>query len=469
MKPTTILALAAATLIPLLAGCAYQQGRANLLVATHSSAHPGPGGAAAAPVPAGGRLEAGFVSLFDGQTLNGWRFVGQAGHEYKVRDGAIVSEEGVGGNLFTERQYADFVLRFEFKFGAPGANNGLGIRAPLEGDAAYVGMELQVLEESGAEAKFGRLRPEQFHGSVYDVFPARRGALKPLGQWNTQEVIAQGRQLKVTVNGQVILDVNLNDAKDIAKLQKHPGLFRESGHIGFLGHNDPVAFRNIRIKELPVVERDNTPPPGFVALFNGRDLTGWKGLLKEPNDNPIKRAALSAPARATAQAEADENMRAHWKVVNGQFVFDGKGRSLATARSDYRNFEMLVDWKIPARADSGIYLRGTPQVQIWDPHTTPTQHGSEVGSGGFYNNQKNPSKPLMVADRPIGEWNRFRLVMLDQKAHVFLNGELVVNNVTLENYWDRSQPIFPAEQIELQNHGNELGFKNIYIRELPPQ
>jgi hypothetical protein len=469
MKLPLILGLAA-LVVPLLPGCTGPGDRPNTLVSSRSSAHPGPGGALTSSAPSrSARVETGFVSLFDGQTLNGWRFVGKAGEEYRVRDGAIVAEKGVHGNLFTEKSYADFVLRFDFMCADPGANNGLGIRAPLDGDAAYVGMELQILEESGAEAKFGKLRPEQFHGSVYDVFAAKRGAMKPVGQWNTQEVVAQGRHIKVSVNGQVILDVNLNDVKDIAKLQKHPGLFREAGHIGFLGHDDHVEFRNIRIKELPRTEADNVPPEGFVALFNGRDLTGWKGLLKEPNDNPIKRAALSAAARAAAQQEADENMRAHWKVANGQFVFDGKGRSLATARSDYRNFEMLVDWKIPARADSGIYLRGSPQVQIWDPHTKPTQHGSEVGSGGFYNNQKNPSKPSKVADRPIGEWNRFRMVMLDQKAHIFLNGELVVNNVTLENYWDRNQPIFPAEQIELQNHGNELGFKNIYIRELPPQ
>ena len=264
----------------------------------------------------------------------------------------------------------------------------------------------------------------------------------------------------------MIVDADLNSVTDAKTLLGHPGLLRESGHIGFLGHNDYVEFRNLRVKELPAPEKANTPPEGFTALFNGDDLTGWKGLLKGPNDNPIKRAALTPEQMAEAQKEADANAQAHWKVENGEIVFDGKGRSLCT-KKDYGDFEMYVDWKLPEHGDSGIYLRGSPQVQIWDPHTQPTKAGSEVGSGGFYNNQKNPSKPAKVADKPIGEWNRFRILMLGQKAHVFLNGEMVVNNVTLENYWDRAQPLFPTGQIELQSHGDKLWFKNIYIRELP--
>ena len=208
---------------------------------------------------------------------------------------------------------------------------------------------------------------------------------------------------------------------------------------------------------------DNTAPEGFVAAFNGKDLTSWVGLLKGPNDNPIKRAALSAEDRAKAVAEADENMKANWKVEDGALVFSGKGRSLCTAKQ-YGNFEMWVTWKIKEGGDSGIYLRGSPQVQIWD---TNLKNGAHVGSGGFYNNQKNPAIPLKKADKPVGEWNTFFIRMVGEKATVYLNGELVVDNVTLENYWDRAQPIFAKEQIELQNHGNTLWFKNIYIKELP--
>jgi hypothetical protein len=205
---------------------------------------------------------------------------------------------------------------------------------------------------------------------------------------------------------------------------------------------------------------DNTPPEGFTALFNGKDLADWKGLLKEPNDNPAKRARLSPEELEKAQAEADDLMRKTWKVEDGVLVYDGRGRSLATAK-DYGDFEMYVDWKIGPGGDSGIYLRGSPQVQIWDPNET------KIGSGGLYNNQKNPSKPLKTADKPIGQWNTFYIKMVGDKVTVKLNGELVVDNVTMENYWDRGKPIYPTGQIELQHHASPLWFKNIYIREIP--
>lgn len=411
------------------------------------------------------QAETGFTSLFDGQTLNGWKAVGGPPDGYGVKNGVIFcSPKGV--NLYTEQTYSDFILRFEFKL-EDGSNNGIGIRAPLGGDAAYAGMEIQILDDVAADrGKWGKLRPGQYHGSIYDVVPAKRYALKPPGQWNTEEITAKGRHIKVVVNGKTIVNANLNDVTNAETIRHHPGLFSERGHVGFLGHGDYLEFRNLRIKDLAPKERENKPPNGFVALFNGRNLDGWKGLMKAPLDNPIKRAALTPEQRQQAQKEADEDIRGHWKVENGEIVFDGKARSLCTAK-DYADFEMLVDWKLPAHGDSGIYLRGSPQVQIWDPHTQPTKHGSEVGSGAFYNNQKNPSKPLKVADKPIGEWNRFRIIMVGEHAHVYLNGELVVRDTVLENYWDRTQPIFPSGQIELQNHGDQLWFKNIYIREIP--
>ncbi len=206
---------------------------------------------------------------------------------------------------------------------------------------------------------------------------------------------------------------------------------------------------------------DNTPPEGFVALFNGKDLTGWKGLLKPPLDNPALRAKATAEQLAEAQKEADDVMRKHWRVEDGMLVFNGTGRSLCTIK-DYGDFEMYVDWKILANGDSGIYLRGSPQVQIWDPNFW------KIGSGGLYNNQKNPSKPTKIADKPIGEWNSFYIKMVGDKVTVKLNGELIVDNVVLENFWERDKPIYPTGQIELQNHGNGLWFKNVYLREIPP-
>ena len=413
---------------------------------------------------AASRAESGFTDLFDGKTLNGWTYVGAPEGAYSVEDGMIVCPATGSGDLRTDKEFSDFILRFDFKVRA-GGNNGVGIRCPpgVVGEpTAYSGMEIQILDDSAPKHK--NIRPWQHNGSVYGIIPSKNSQPK-IGEWNSYEITAKGRHVKVALNGKTIADGDLNDVTDPEVLRQHFGMFRERGRIAFLGHNSRVEFRNIRIKELARKEKENAPPEGFTALFNGKNLDGWKGLLKPPLDNPIKRAELTPEKRAESQNEADENIRAHWKVENGEIVFDGKGRSLCT-KKDYADFEMLVDWKITERGDSGIYLRGSPQVSIWDPFTLPAKHGSEVGSGAFYNNQKNPSKPLKVADKPIGQWNRFRIVMIGERAHVFLNGELVTRDTVLENYWDRTRPIFPTGQIELQNHGNNLYFKNIYIREI---
>jgi hypothetical protein len=197
------------------------------------------------------QAEAGFTSLFDGKSLAGWTLIGGRGEGYAVKDGVLYCAKGGGGKLLTDKEYSDFVLRFEFRMPAEGSNNGLGIRAPREGDAAYQGIELQILDEKAALAeKWGKLKETQFHGSVYDVIAAKKGAQKPAGEWNSQEVTARGRQITVVLNGQTILDADLSKVTDPEVLKKHPGLARGSGHIGFLGHNDYIEFRNIRIKEL---------------------------------------------------------------------------------------------------------------------------------------------------------------------------------------------------------------------------
>jgi hypothetical protein len=211
----------------------------------------------------------------------------------------------------------------------------------------------------------------------------------------------------------------------------------------------------------------NTPPAGFTALFNGKDLAGWQGLAAGPNDNPFKRAGLSPEERTKVQTAANEVMKAHWKVEDGALVFDGKGSSLATAKP-YGDFDFYVDWKIPATADSGIYLRGTPQIQIWDP-ANPAQfpHGNQKGSGGMWNNKGPGKDPLVLADKPLGEWNTFHIRMIGEKVTIHLNGKLVVDGSPLENYWAPGKPLPRSEQIELQNHGNNLWFRSLYVRELP--
>ncbi|HTF19158.1 MAG TPA: family 16 glycoside hydrolase [Chryseolinea sp.] len=198
---------------------------------------------------------------------------------------------------------------------------------------------------------------------------------------------------------------------------------------------------------------------GYESLFNGKDLSGWQGLVEDP----IKRSKMSPAAFTKKQQEANTAVNKNWNVKDGMIVFQGDGANLCTTRK-YGDFEMLVDWRISKNGDSGIYLRGSPQVQIWD--TTRVDAGAQVGSGGLYNNQKGRSTPLSVADNPIGEWNTFRIRMIGDRVWVHLNGILVVDSVVLENYWDRSLPIFPEEAIELQAHGTDLAFRNLYVKEI---
>ena len=205
-----------------------------------------------------------------------------------------------------------------------------------------------------------------------------------------------------------------------------------------------------------VTAADNTPPPGFELLFNGRDLTGWQGLV----GNPKTRARMTQETLDAQQAKADKIAHANWRIVDGVLEYSGKGRSLCTVK-DYGNFELYVGWKILPGGDSGIYLRGTPQVQIWDCNRR------RVGSGGIHNNKKHPNKPLVCADNPIGEWNTFYIKMVGDRVTVKLNDKLVVDDVVMENYWERSKPIYPKGPIELQHHGNRLWFRNVYVKELP--
>jgi len=399
----------------------------------------------------------GFIRVFDGKTLNGWRLVGGQGPGYVPQDGILDCPADGGGNLFTEKEYADFIFDFEFKLDH-GSNNGIGIRAPFQGDAAYMGMECQVLDDS--DPMYAHLEPGQYHSSIYKVVAAKRGSLKPVGQWNHETITAIGRHIKIVVNGMATIDTNLNDVNDPQVFADHPGFRRATGHIGFLGHGpSDVQFRNVFLKDLTKPEKDNTPPDGFVALFDGKDLKGWKALVADPPT----RAKMTPEQLAEAQKKADAEAFKHWGVQDGMIVYDGKNNNLCTTKQ-YGDFEMLVDWKITPHGDSGIYLRGSPQVQIWDD---APEIAARVGSGGLYNNQKNPSNPTVKADNPIGEWNRFRILMIGDKVTVYLNNVLVVHNVTMENYWERDKPIYPIEQIELQHHNSPLFFKNIYIREIP--
>lgn len=188
---------------------------------------------------------AGFTSVFNGKDLSGWA---GAVDSYEVRDGAIVCKEGAGGNLFTEEEYGDFVVRVEFKVPA-GGNNGLAIRYPGEGNPAYDGMtELQVLDDTAE--MYNALDDRQYHGSVYGMAAAHRGYLRPVGEWNYQEVTVQGSTIKVELNGTVILNADVSTITAFMADSAHPGKDLKKGHFGFAGHKDPVMFRNIAIKKL---------------------------------------------------------------------------------------------------------------------------------------------------------------------------------------------------------------------------
>ena len=213
----------------------------------------------------------------------------------------------------------------------------------------------------------------------------------------------------------------------------------------------------------PVVALEaNQPPKGFRALFNGKDLSGWRVYVMGGNQKKI--LAAKPQAVDAARRKAAEERDRFWKVENGAIVNpNGKGPYLETVE-DFGDFELLLDWWIGPKADSGIYLRGVPQVQIWDP--VAGIPAAKVGSGGLYNNKLGPSKPLVRADRPAGEWNTFRIVLVGDVCSIWLNDRLVVNETPMENYWDRGSPLYPTGPIQFQTHGGELRFRNVFLREI---
>ncbi|HEY0944462.1 MAG TPA: DUF1080 domain-containing protein [Opitutaceae bacterium] len=210
---------------------------------------------------------------------------------------------------------------------------------------------------------------------------------------------------------------------------------------------------------------DVTPPAGFTALYNGRDLSGWRG-----GDTFDHRKWLALPEAERAQKDAEwtADMRQHWRAEGEVLVNDGAGK-YATTIKDYGDVELLVEYQTVARADSGIYLRGCPQVQIWDcTDEAKFARGADKGSGGLWNNSAGaPGKdPLVKADRPFGEWNRFRILMVGARVSVWLNDQLVVDHALLENYHDRSVPIPARGPIQLQTHGGEIRWRNVFVREI---
>lgn len=400
-----------------------------------------------------------FTSLFNGEDLTGW--VGDK-DSYTVSDGQIISKDGASGNLFTENEYSNFNLRFDFKL-TPGANNGLAIRAPLDSHPAYDAMELQILDNTAE--KYEELEPYQFHGSIYGVAPAERGYLNPVGEWNTQEVIADGSQITVKVNGQTITDVDLADidTSDTMDGRDHPGLLRETGHIGFLGHGDEVAFRNIRIQDLGVYYPDyssesgngdgmNQPPEGREisrkeSLFNGEDLSGWE----------------------RASDDAGE-----WHVEDGLLYTEGGSGWLSTTET-YDNFKLELEYRLPEGGNSGVFLRapreGNPayeglEIQLLDDEAEPYAELEPWQYTGSIYDVKAPSKK---AGKKAGEWQKMEIIADGSEFKVKLNGE-TINKTDLVYHMDRvnEHPGLKRRSgyIGLQNHNSRVEFRNITITEI---
>lgn len=292
--------------------------------------------------------------LFNGKDLSGWKGAG-----YVVADGAIVSTP-TGGNLITEETFANYVLDCDFQL-TPGTNNGLGIHYPGTGDSAYTGMELQILDSTAP--KYKELKDYQFHGGLYTMAPAKQGFLKPLGEWNHERITVMGPTLKEELHGEIILRANLDDMS--ARYPGHQGVKRRAGHIGWLGHGDRVAFRNIQIGELPPVANDSgVKAVGFTRIFDGTTLNGWKHTPQTTN----------------------------WMAVNGILKHHGQPGPVSDlwTEKSYGDFTLVCDWRWSGRGplkqqpvvmpdgsengqteieelDSGIYLRGNTksQANLW--------------------------------------------------------------------------------------------------------
>lgn len=211
----------------------------------------------------------------------------------------------------------------------------------------------------------------------------------------------------------------------------------------------------------------NQPPSGFIALFNGKDLAGWWGASTE---DPRQWQALSPEGFKRKHDASLEDIANHWRVEHGELVNDGNGL-YATTEKNFRDYELLLDYKTVPLADSGIYLKGCPQVQIWDSTKAGGKWslGADKGSGGLWNNSPGaPGKdPLVLADKPFGQWNHVRVIQCGARTWVWLNDRQVVDGALLENYFNRKLPIPPAGPIQLQTHGGEIRWRNIYLREIP--
>lgn len=413
-----------------------------------------------------------WVELFNGTDFANFGAAGKTEHQgYLVKDGIIESSPQCR-ILMTEKQYADYILEFEFQL-TPGANNGLGIHYPGTGNPAYSGMELQILDNTAK--KYENLQDYQFHGSLYTLQPALRGHLAAVGEWNFQRVTVRGPRVVVELNGVCITDANLDELNKAHP--KHEGAKRRSGHLCFAGHGDVIRVRKMRIAELSFGEDrtedwyqpagkadDALAGLGFTSLFDGKSL---------------------------AEFQETEQSKGHWSAKDGWILdYDGKDGDLWT-KKEFKDYTLVCDWRWTGSSgkrnqpdllpngltktdadkkpmaveieeyDSGIFMRGDirTQVNLWN---------WPIGSGEVYGIRTDGSQPLPIraaltprvpADNPVGEWNRYVITMKGERLTVVLNGKVVLHEALLPG-------VKPQGKLALQNHGNALQFANLYIKEL---
>lgn len=417
-----------------------------------------------------------WLNLSGGGDLAGWKD-GEGQTEvqgYVLEDGIITSRPGCI-NLMSAKEYEDYIMEFEFKL-TSGANNGFGIHYTGEGDPAYTGMELQILDNS-AEKYQGKLKDYQWHGSLYTLAAAKKGFLKPVGEWNMQRVTVRGARVSVELNGVTILNENLDELNE--KYPDHVGAKRRKGFVTFCGHGDVVSWRKVRIVELPYGaakkeamfqpsgKKDDFKEMGFSNLLGNGDLSQWK---------------------------MDTGHEGHWTVVDGwKIAYDGKSEAEDKSLwglADLKDFELICDWRFTSEGerkkqpivlpngldmrgpkdevmrmeieelDSGIYLRGSAQTQvnIWNwPVGSGEVYGVRNSSVGIP--YKAAVTPRMKADNPAREWNRFWIRMVGEKLTVYLNGEAVLFEAVLP-------PVKKSGPIGLQHHGSPMEFGNLWVKEL---
>lgn len=384
--------------------------------------------------------DSGFVLLFNGQNLDGWVNVNCAPETWTVRDGLILCTGIPTGVLRTERHYENYILELEYRHMKAGGNAGLFIHSdPITapGQPFTRSTEIQILDGRNSENYtshgdiFGihgaTMKPDKPHPNGWmRSLPSERRC-RPAGQWNHYRVESRDGSVALAVNGKVVTRAS----------QLKP----RKGYICLESEGGEVQYRNIRIRELP-----STNPPsdaiakkdeGFRSLYNGLDLRGWKQL---------------------------KGHEGHWQAKNWILDYDGKSEArdkhLWTEQA-FGNFTLIVDWRLPAVGDSGIYLRGSSksQINIWN-------HPFGSGEIWGYRTDQNMSPdvrkaamPILKADNPVGKWNRFEITVVGDKVTVILNGKTVIRETRLPGMPERGP-------IALQHHGDPVQFANIYIKEL---